>query len=114
MTIGPKPGDIVPQVTVSQIQAAVCQEWGIDHLELLCRLRLARMVRPRHVGMYLVRELTSLSLPQIGKLFGNRDHTTVMHAIAHIAALMAADPVFALRIAAVQTRLQPPKMVEHF
>jgi chromosomal replication initiator protein len=104
----------VQRVTVAQIQAAVCEEWGCDHLELLSKSRLPRFVQPRHVGMYLTRELTYLSLPRIGKAFGNRDHTTVMYAVERITELMTADPVFLLRVIAVQVRLQPSELVEHF
>ncbi|OYV58785.1 MAG: hypothetical protein B7X01_03480, partial [Acidiphilium sp. 21-62-4] len=50
---------------------------------------------PRQVAMYLAKQLTSRSLPEIGRKFGNRDHTTVMHAVAKVTELMAADTDFA-------------------
>ncbi len=58
--------------------------------------RRARAVaRPRQVAMFLAKQLTSRSLPEIGRKFGNRDHTTVMHAVARVAELMQKDAAFA-------------------
>ena len=57
--------------------------------------RSRRLTLPRQVGMFLVRERTGLSLHQIGQLFGNRDHTTVMHAVSRVAELMQQDAAFA-------------------
>jgi chromosomal replication initiator protein len=58
--------------------------------------RRARAVaRPRQVAMYLAKQLTSRSLPEIGRRFGNRDHTTVMHAVKTVSDLMARDAGFA-------------------
>jgi chromosomal replication initiator protein len=104
----------VQRVTVAQIQAAVCEEWGCDLVDMLSGRRLRNLARTRHVGMYLTRELTYLSLPRIGEVFGKRDHTTVMYAVARITKLMATDPVFALRVTALEARLQPAELVEHF
>ena len=58
--------------------------------------RRARSVaRPRQVAMYLAKQLTSRSLPEIGRKFGNRDHTTVMHAVSRVGELMERDGAFA-------------------
>ena len=58
--------------------------------------RRARTVaRPRQVGMYLAKHLTQRSLPEIGRKFGGRDHTTVIHAVRKVEELMAMDPGFA-------------------
>ena len=57
--------------------------------------RARNVARPRQVAMYLAKQLTSRSLPEIGRRFGNRDHTTVMHAVSRIAELMQADGSFA-------------------
>ena len=58
--------------------------------------RRARAVaRPRQVAMYLAKQLTSRSLPEIGRKFGNRDHTTVMHAVSRVTELMERDGTFA-------------------
>jgi chromosomal replication initiator protein len=58
--------------------------------------RRARAVaRPRQIAMFLAKQLTSRSLPEIGRKFGNRDHTTVMHACSRVAELMQKDPALA-------------------
>jgi chromosomal replication initiator protein len=66
--------------TVAEIQTAVCEQFGLSREELLSSARTPRIARPRQVAMYLSRELTDESLPTIGRQFGGRDHTTVLHA----------------------------------
>src|SRR5208282_4802197 len=66
--------------TISEIQAATCRHFGLSSDELLSSTRTARVAWPRQVAMYLARELTGESLPAIGRHFGGRDHTTVLHA----------------------------------
>jgi chromosomal replication initiator protein len=66
--------------SVSDIQAAACEHFGLSAEELLSPSRTARIAWPRQVAMYLARELTTESLPAIGRHFGGRDHTTVLHA----------------------------------
>jgi chromosomal replication initiator protein len=66
--------------TLLDIQQAACHQFGISTDELLSSSRTARIAWPRQVAMYLARELTSESLPAIGRHFGGRDHTTVLHA----------------------------------
>ncbi len=69
-----------PARSLADIQLAACEQFGISAEELLSSSRAARVAWPRQVAMYLARELTSESLPAIGRHFGGRDHTTVMHA----------------------------------
>jgi chromosomal replication initiator protein len=59
--------------------------------DLLSQRRHRSVVWPRQIGMYLAKNLTSRSLPEIGRRFGNRDHTTVLHAIRKVEQLMADD-----------------------
>jgi chromosomal replication initiator protein len=66
--------------SIADIQAAACDHFGLSSEELLSNARTARITWPRHVAMYLAREMTSESLPAIGRHFGGRDHTTVLHA----------------------------------
>jgi chromosomal replication initiator protein len=66
--------------TVAEIQAATCEQFGVSPDELLSSARAARIAKPRQLAMYLARELTGESLPAIGRQFGGRDHTTVLHA----------------------------------
>jgi chromosomal replication initiator protein len=69
--------------------------------------RRARAVaRPRQVAMFLAKQLTSRSLPEIGKKFGNRDHTTVMHAITRVQELMERDADFAENVELLRSMLE--------
>jgi chromosomal replication initiator protein len=77
--------------TVPEIQVAVCDYFGVTHDELLSSARSPRLAWPRQVAMYLARELTGESLPAIGRQFGGRDHTTVLHAWRRIGTRVGAD-----------------------
>jgi chromosomal replication initiator protein len=79
------------QSSVADIQAAVVEQFGLTREELLSSTRVARIAWPRQLAMYLARELTSESLPAIGRLFGGRDHTTVLHAWRRTSARLAED-----------------------
>ncbi|HEY0205081.1 MAG TPA: helix-turn-helix domain-containing protein, partial [Acetobacteraceae bacterium] len=69
--------------------------------------RRARAVaRPRQVAMYLAKQLTSRSLPEIGRKFGNRDHTTVMHAVKVVAELIETDADFSERVELLRRMLE--------
>ena len=83
------------RVTIEEIQRKVAEHWNIRLSDMSSPRRARAVARPRQVAMYLAKQLTSRSLPEIGRKFGNRDHTTVMHAVSRIAELMAADPAFA-------------------
>jgi chromosomal replication initiator protein len=77
--------------SVGEIQSAACEHFGLSTDELLSSARTARIAWPRQVAMYLARELTGESLPSIGRHFGGRDHTTVLHAWRRTTARIAAD-----------------------
>jgi chromosomal replication initiator protein len=77
--------------SVGEIQAAVGEHFGLSSEELLSTARTARIAWPRQVAMYLARELTGESLPAIGRHFGGRDHTTVLHAWRRTSARILAD-----------------------
>ncbi|MEX2464819.1 MAG: chromosomal replication initiator protein DnaA [Gaiellaceae bacterium] len=81
----------MPEISVEQIQSTVIERFGISLQELTGDRRQQSVVYPRQVAMYLCRELTDSSLPKIGKKFGGRDHTTVMHATAKIGKLIQED-----------------------
>jgi chromosomal replication initiator protein len=89
---------------ITEIQAAVCQHYHIAPIEMVSQRKGRAVARPRQVAMYLARELTPLSLPAIGRMFA-RDHTTVIHAIATIEAIMRNDPVFAASVAMLHHNL---------
>jgi chromosomal replication initiator protein len=77
--------------TIPEILDAACQQFGLSSDELLSPARAARIAWPRQVAMYLARELTGESLPAIGRQFGGRDHTTVLHAWRRTSARIATD-----------------------
>ncbi len=78
--------------SIDEVQAATCAAFDISLDDLLSSARVQRLAWPRQVAMYLARELTDQTLPAIGRAFGNRDHTTVMHACKRTAERMASDP----------------------
>jgi chromosomal replication initiator protein len=77
--------------SVREIQEETCAAFGVSLEQLLSSNRAAPVAWPRQVAMYLARELTDQTLPQIGRAFGNRNHTTVIHACRRTAERMAAD-----------------------
>jgi chromosomal replication initiator protein len=88
--------DVFPQgepavVSIERIQELVCDRFGVTMSELKSERRSQSIVYPRQVAMYLSRELTDSSLPKIGKHFGGRDHTTVIHATSKIARMIKED-----------------------
>jgi chromosomal replication initiator protein len=77
--------------TLAEIHAAACLHFRISSEELISPSRTARVAWPRQVAMYLARELTDESLPAIGRHFGRRDHTTVIHAVRRAEQKILAD-----------------------
>ncbi|MFO1172366.1 MAG: chromosomal replication initiator protein DnaA [Hyphomicrobiaceae bacterium] len=72
------------RVKIEDIQRMVCKHFGVSRTDILSPRRHRSIVWPRQVGMYLAKTMTQRSLPEIGRRFGNRDHTTVLHAIRKI------------------------------
>ena len=81
------------EISVKHIQQVVAEHFRVDVKDILAHRRTSDIVLPRHVAMYLTKKLTHRSLPEIGRLFGRRDHTTVLHAIKKIEALCQVDSV---------------------
>ena len=73
------------QISVENIQKTVADYYKIKVADMYSKKRPASIARPRQIAMYLAKELTQKSLPEIGELFGGRDHTTVLHAVRKIA-----------------------------
>jgi chromosomal replication initiator protein len=86
------PGTRPRRRSVEDIQQQICEAFGLSMDELLSSSRAAPVAWPRQVAMYLSRELTDQTLPAIGRAFGGRTHTTVMHACRRTAERMASDP----------------------
>lgn len=78
-------------VTLNLIKRTLCKHYKISQHQLFGPWRARDVVRPRQIGMWLARELTHNSLPQIGQAFGGRDHTTVIHAINKVNQLIGED-----------------------
>ena len=83
------------RVSIDEIQRRVAEHYNIRLTDMASPRRARNVARPRQVAMYLAKQLTSRSLPEIGRKFGNRDHTTVMHAVSRVGELMERDVTFA-------------------
>ncbi len=86
------------RIKIDDIQIAVAKHFKVSKPDLLSARRSRSVVRPRQIAMYLSKVLTSRSLPEIGRRFGNRDHTTVLHAVRKIEQLMGEDTGFAQEV----------------
>lgn len=80
------------KVRIEDIQRVVSQHYEVARNELLSNRRTRKIVRPRQIAMYLAKQLTPRSLPEIGRRFGGRDHTTVLHAVRKVEAMKGEDP----------------------
>jgi chromosomal replication initiator protein len=83
------------RVTVDQIQKVVAEHYQMKQTDLISERRARAVARPRQVAMWLAKQITTRSLPDIGRRFGGRDHTTVLHAVRRIEALKGEDPAIA-------------------
>jgi chromosomal replication initiator protein len=83
------------RVTIEEIQKRVAEHFSMRLTDMSSARRARAVARPRQVAMYLAKQLTQRSLPEIGRRFGNRDHTTVMHAVSRVGELMSRDAGFA-------------------
>ena len=83
------------RVTIEEIQKKVAEHFNIRLSDMSSPRRARAVARPRQIAMYLAKQLTSRSLPEIGRTFGGRDHTTVMHAVSRIESLKLEDTLIA-------------------
>jgi chromosomal replication initiator protein len=83
------------KVTVDMIQKTVAEHYALKQADLISERRARAVARPRQVAMWLAKQITTRSLPDIGRRFGGRDHTTVLHAVRRIESLKAEDPAIA-------------------
>jgi chromosomal replication initiator protein len=91
--------------TVEEIQERVAEAFGISRAELVGSTRAATPLRARQIAMLLTREETDLSLPQIGRLYGGRDHSTVLNALRRAQDRLAADSDLAARVAVLRSSI---------
>jgi chromosomal replication initiator protein len=91
--------------TPESIRQAVADEWSVSVDALISKKRTKELTVPRQVAMFLIRELLDLSLVETGRLFGGRDHSTVIHSINKVDEVQQSDPVFSSRVDAVRKRI---------
>jgi len=94
------------RIKIEDIQRVVARQYNVSRSDLLSSRRTANVVRPRQVAMYLAKTLTLRSLPEIGRRFGGRDHTTVLHAVRKIEALVAKDTTLSDEVESLKRQLQ--------
>jgi len=94
------------KVTVDMIQKTVAEHYSLKQADLISERRARAVARPRQVAMWLAKQITTRSLPDIGRRFGGRDHTTVLHAVRRIEALKLDDPVIARDIEVLVRKLR--------
>lgn len=92
-------------MTIAEIQELVCQAYGVRLRDLRSERRTRSLVEPRHVAMWLAREVTPHTMAVIGRSFGHRDNTSVWHAVNMIEAKRRADPSFAIRLGALRVAI---------
>lgn len=84
---------VVRSYKIEDIQRAVAEKFNVSRLDLLSSRRDHGIILPRHVAMFLAKTLTTRSLPEVGRRFGGRDHTTVLHAVRKIEQIRCEDEV---------------------
>lgn len=111
-----KPVEAVTSLPIHEIKRAVCLEFKVSHTELVAHRRDHGIIWPRHIAVALAKHLTGESLPLIGREFGGRDHTTILHTVRkmrpHIEAVtpfMAADATAAEWVAAMRLQVEAQK-----
>lgn len=93
--------------TLKTIKEVVCKAYGVSICDLLSVRRTARVVKPRQIAMYVCKTVTTKSLPEIGRAFGGRDHTTVLHAVRKIDGMRQRSVEFDVEIASLLRALTP-------
>ncbi len=93
-------------LSVTAIQEAVAKEWGVTPDGLRSKFRTKNLTVPRQVCMFLIRELLSLQLVEIGNAFGGRDHSTVIHSLDRVDQELSTDPAFKSRLQRLRAQLE--------
>jgi chromosomal replication initiator protein len=93
-------------LSTETIQSAVAREWGVTPEGLRSKTRTKALTAPRQVAMYLMRELLSMQLVEIGAAFGGRDHSTVIHSLERVSATMKEEPAFNQRVGRLRVMLE--------
>lgn len=98
--------DRLPPNMVQHIRRTVAREFGVTLAELDCQRRSKEFIAPRHVAMYLCKEMTLKSLAEIGRKFGGRDHTTVLNACRKMPGRMKQSPELCSQVVELQAKLE--------
>jgi len=98
--------------TIREVQEAVAARWGVTVLDLVSQRRTQPAVRLRQIAMWLCRHTTLHGYPPIGRAFGDRDHTTVMHAIRRVDEMLERSPELALELAQLRYALNSGESVD--
>jgi chromosomal replication initiator protein len=99
-------GEAAAELSTDGIRTHVAKSWGVTVDALTSKRRTKDLTVPRQVAMFLMRELLDLPLIEIGRSFGGRDHSTVIHSIQKVEEMMATDETFRARVTAVRTELR--------
>ncbi|MCE5313841.1 MAG: chromosomal replication initiator protein DnaA [Armatimonadota bacterium] len=99
-----------PVIDAQKVQLEVAKKFNVDLSDLKGKCRSADIVMPRQIAMYLIRELTDCSLPSIGKAFGGRDHTTVIHSCKKIEEKLENDKSFAALLKELERQIRDTKV----
>lgn len=91
---------------VGYIQAVVARHFGVTKTDLISERRTQNVVLPRQIAMYLAKVMTTRSYPEIGRRFGGRDHTTVIHSVRKVGARCVSDLEFAGKIESIKSELR--------
>lgn len=84
---------VIRTYRIEDIQRVVAAKYNVSRLDLISARRHENIIMPRHIAMFLARTLTARSLPEIGRRFGGRDHTTALHAVRKIETLRCTDQI---------------------
>lgn len=104
----PKTSRSQTAMPIEEIQQRVASSFGVSRAELVGSTRAATPVRARQVAIFLTRELTDLSLPQIGRLYGGRDHSTVLNSIRRVEARLDEDDALTSRVTELRAAIHNP------
>jgi hypothetical protein len=100
-----QPSPFAQRQTIARVRKEVSLRYGITEEELCSAQRNAKIVLARHIAMYVAKKITGKSLPEIGRLFGGKDHTTILNAVRRIQHLVDTNPAFAAEIEEVKALL---------
>lgn len=94
-------------LSMLHIKQTTCEYFGVSVSEVVSARRTKHIINPRHVAVYLCKELTPYSLPAIGRAFGGRDHTTILHSLRRINNLLIRrNPVITAAVSKIRARLE--------